>query len=119
MSTTRPSGARSGEHTHKTIYVGFSIDGAMVAAVYPRSECLEVALALPQDIEGGEFKDATHLTWPTMPVCVEVRTKDDLALALGHIDAAAQRVRGGQHDVRRPNEHFIGRVKRGNNKPGP
>jgi hypothetical protein len=96
----------------KTIYVGFSISGEMVAAVYPHKDNLEIALALPEDIEGSEFKDATHLTWPTMPVCVEVRTSDDLAVGLDHIRAAAARVRDGDHDVRRPNEHFIGRVRR-------
>ncbi len=100
----------------KTIYVGFSIDGAMVSALYPRSDCLEIALALPEDIEGTEFKDATHLTWPTMPVCIEVRTRDDERMAAAHLRVAASNVRAGAHDVRRPNEHFIGRVKRGNSR---
>lgn len=100
----------------KTIYVGFTIDGAMVAAIYPRSDCLEIALALPEDIEGAEFKDATHLTWPTMPVCIEVHTKDDLTLALAHASEAARRVSAGAHDVQRPNEHFMGRVKRGTSR---
>lgn len=100
----------------KTIYVGFTIEGQMVAAIYPKNDCLEVALALPEDIEGSEFKDATHLTWPTMPVCIEVRAAGDVALALDHARTAADRVRAGSHDVRRPNEHFIGRVKRGNSR---
>lgn len=98
----------------KTIYVGFSIGGEMVAAVYPRSGFLEIALALPDDIEGGEFKDATHLTWPTMPVCIEVRNQRHLAVALRHLTVAAQRVEMGHHNVRRPNEHFMGRDRRGN-----
>lgn len=100
----------------KTIYVGFTIDGAMVAAVYPRGDRLEVAMALPENIDGPEFKDATHLTWPTMPVAMEVRTPDELVVALDHLRDAANRVRTGEHDVVRPNDHFIGRVKRGNNR---
>lgn len=100
----------------KTIYVGFSLKGEMVAAVYPRSDFLEVALALPEDVEGSGFRDATHLTWPTMPVCIEVRTADDLVLALGHARDAGERVWAGEHDVRRPNDHFIGRVRRGNSR---
>lgn len=96
----------------KTIYVGFSIDGAMVAAMYPHKDNLEIALALPEDIDGSEFKDATHLTWPTMPVCIEVRSAADLRACLGHLRSAASRVRDGEHDVVRPNDHFIGRVRR-------
>jgi hypothetical protein len=101
----------------KTIYVGFTIGGAMVAAVYPRSDCLEVAMALPEDVEGSEFIDATHLTWPTMPVAVSVSDAADLPGALDHLRNAAERVSAGHHDVRRPNEHFIGRVRRGNSRP--
>ena len=100
----------------KTIYVGFSIDGEMVSAVYPRRDFLEIAMALPEDVEGREFKDATHLTWPTMPVAIEVRTTDDLTGAIGHLESAAARVVAGEHDVRRPNDHFIGRVKRGTSR---
>lgn len=100
----------------KTIYVGFVIGGEMVAAIYPRSDHLEVALALPEDIDGREFKDATHLTWPTMPVSVEVRTKPDLAGAVAHVHNAAGRVRVGEHDVRRPNEHFMGRERWGKSR---
>lgn len=100
----------------KTIYVGFTIEGAMVAAMYPRSDCLEIAMALPEDIPGSEFKDATHLTWPTMPVCLEVATDSDATIAVDHVLAAAKRVADGTHDVLRPNEHFIGRTKRGNSR---
>jgi hypothetical protein len=101
----------------KTIYVGFSIRGEMVAAFYPRSDCIEIALALPENAEGDEFKDATHLTWPTMQVCLEVRTEADVTLAIEHLATAAMRVASGQHGVRRPNEDFIGRVKRGISRP--
>ena len=93
----------------KTIYVGFSLDGEMVAAIYPHHDRLEIAMALPENIEGSEFKDATHLTWPTMPVAVEVRSADDTELVLGHLREAFRRVVTCEHDVRRPNEHFRGR----------
>jgi len=102
----------------KTIYVGFSIGDEMVAAIYPRGDWLEIALALPENVEGAEFRDGTHLTWPTMPVSVEVRTASDVAVAKRHLGTAATRVAAGEHRVRRPNEHFIGRVKRGNSGQG-
>ena len=101
----------------KTIYVGFSAGDEMVAALYPRSECLVIALPLPEDVDGPEFKDATHLTWPTMPVSIELRDAGDVQAAMKHLSAAASRVAKGEHRVRRPNEHFIGRVGRGNNLP--
>jgi hypothetical protein len=101
----------------KTIYIGFSLKDEMVAAIYPRSDCFEVAMALPEDIEGPEFRDATHLTWPTMPVSVEVRSEADLPGTLGHLRQAVTNIAGGHHDVRRPNDHFIGRVGRGNTPP--
>ena len=96
----------------KTIYVGFTLGGEMVCAVYPHPNRLEVALALPEDVEGPEFKDATHLTWPTMPVAVEIHNAADTEMVLGHLSTAVGRVATGLHDVRRPPEHFMGRRHR-------
>jgi hypothetical protein len=93
----------------KTIYVGFTLGEDMVCAIYPHPDCLEIALALPEDVEGPEFKDATHLTWPTMPVSIEMRDAGHSKMVLDHLATAVHRVQTGVHDVRRPNEHFIGR----------
>jgi hypothetical protein len=96
----------------KTIYVGFTLGEEMVCAIYPRQGYLEVAMALPEDVEGSEFKDATHLTWPTMPVAVEIRSAADAEMVLVHLATAVHRVATGEHDVRRPPEHFMGRADR-------
>jgi hypothetical protein len=93
----------------KTIYTGFALNGAMVCAIYPHSDHLEIAMALSEDVEGAEFKDATHLTWPTMPVAVEVYSGEDTHLVLSHLREALRRVSAKEHDVLRPNEYFRGR----------
>jgi len=57
-----------------TIYVGFSRNGRMVAAVYPRhGDHLEIALALPVDAKSPLLHDARHLKWPTMQLAVAIR----------------------------------------------
>jgi hypothetical protein len=97
----------------KTIYVGFTFGEEMVCAIYPRQDYLEVAMALPEDVEGSEFKDATHLTWPTMPVAVEIRSAADTDMVLGHLATAVSRVATGLHDVRRPlSTSWGGRIER-------
>ncbi len=96
----------------KTIYVGFTLGEEMVCAIYPHPDRLEVAMALPEDVEGPEFKDATHLTWPTMPVAIEIRSAVETDMVIGHLATAVSRVATGEHDVRRPPEHFMGRADR-------
>lgn len=93
----------------KTIYVGFTLGDEMVAAIYPRRDHLEVAMALDENVEGDEFKDATHLTWPTMPVALEIHDVKDTDLALRHLREALRRIATNEHHVRRANEHFRGR----------
>jgi len=80
----------------KTIYIGFSIDGEMVAAAYPVGDTVEVALALPEDHPSELLKDATHLTWKTMPVLLALTTSDDLSAAKPLCKEAHQRVVSGQ-----------------------
>ena len=58
----------------KTIYIGYDIDGEMVAALYAHADHLEVALALPEDAEGDLIVDASHLTWRTLPVAATIRS---------------------------------------------
>lgn len=90
----------------KTIYVGFEIDGQMVAAAYPALDGVEVALALLEDHPSPHLVDATHLTWRTMPVACKVRSAADIG-PLGELaEAAAERVKNGAHHVDRTPEFF-------------
>lgn len=90
----------------KTIYVGYEINGEMIAALYPRADHLEIALALPEDAESRLLVDASHLTWRTLPVAAIVATADDVSALSGLAAAAAERVRTANHDVLRDNEFF-------------
>ena len=100
----------------KTIYIGYDIDGEMVAALYSHSDHIEVALALAEDHPSGQLIDASHLTWRTLPVSAIVRTVKDLKELSQLVDEACDRVRAGKHDVKRDNEYFMKsrRERRGN-----
>ena len=91
----------------KTIYIGYDLEGIMVAALYPHSDRVELALALPEDHESTLLIDATHLTWKTLPVAAVVKTKGDATETLKLIDEACQRIKDGVHDVERPNDYFM------------
>lgn len=91
----------------KTIYVGYDIDGEMVAALYGHSEQVEIALALPEDALGEILIDASHLTWRTLPVAAILRSSSDLEAFHPLAAEAADRVRRREHDVLRDNAHFI------------
>lgn len=91
----------------KTIYIGYALEGEMVAALYPHADNAELALALPEDEPGDLLIDATHLTWRTMPLAVVVKTKADVAAAANHIATACDGVRSGSHEVHRNNDVFI------------
>lgn len=90
----------------KTIYIGYDIDGEMVAALYGHSDHVEIALALPEDAEGELLIDASHLTWRTIPVAAIVRTKDELDQFISLAGAAVERVRTASHTVLRDNDFF-------------
>ena len=90
----------------KTIYVGLEYQGALVAAIYPHHDRVEVALALPEDHPHPSLIDATHLTWKTMPVAAVLRTPDDLSEAEALVLEAFTRVSTGSHDVELPNDRF-------------
>ena len=49
------------EHDVKTIYISYMVGDQMVAAVYPHSREIEIALALPEDHPSALLRDATHL----------------------------------------------------------
>jgi hypothetical protein len=91
----------------KTIYIGYEIEGSMVAALYGHPDHIELALALDADNPCVMLKDASHLTWRTMPVAIEVHTEDDVSTAMELAGNACARVRSGTHTVHLDNEHFI------------
>ena len=91
----------------KTIYIGYDIDGEMVAALYGHADHVEVALALAEDHPSSQLIDASHLTWKTLPVAAighdaaEVRKMAELVVE------ACNRVRAGLHTVNRDNDFFM------------
>jgi hypothetical protein len=104
----------------KTIYIGYDIDGEMVAALYGHADHVEVALALPEDAVGELLVDAGHLTWRTLPVAAIIRSEDDFDEATSLIASACHRVREREHAVERDNDFFIRsrRERRGQLRPG-
>jgi hypothetical protein len=91
----------------KTIYIGYDIDGEMVAALYGHADHIEVALALPEDAAGSLLVDAIHRNWRTLPVAALARTSSEVAELADLIAAACRRVREREHEVVRDNEFFI------------
>jgi RNA:NAD 2'-phosphotransferase (TPT1/KptA family) len=91
----------------KTIYIGYDIDGEMVAALYGHSDHVEIALALPEDAEGDLLVDASHLTWRTLPVAAIVRSSEELSSFTNLASDAVERVRTASHSVHRDNDYFI------------
>ena len=91
----------------KTIYIGYEISGEMVAALYAHANHIELALAVAEDHPNMVLKDASHLTWRTLPLALEIRSTDDLVLAVELIEEACVRIREGSHDVERDNEYFV------------
>ena len=100
----------------KTIYIGYDIAGEMVAALYGRSDHVEIALALPEDALDDLLIDASHLTWRTLPVAAVVRNTTDVQPFTELASAAVERVRTATHTVNRDNDFFAKsrRERRGN-----
>lgn len=96
----------------KTIYIGFSYGPNMVAAAYPHPGEFEIALALPEKSDDPLLRDATHLTWRTLPVSLIVRSTEDADRLAEFIREAARRVEAGVHEVNRPIEDFATRSRR-------
>lgn len=90
----------------KTIYIGFEFDGEMVAAAYPFARLVEVALALPEDHPSDLLGDATHLTWKTMPVLLQLTSFEDVSASRDLLSEAFSRVKSGTHAVALPNDRF-------------
>ena len=91
----------------KTIYIGYDIDGEMVAALYGHVDHVELALALAEDHPSSQLIDASHLTWKTLPVAAIGHSAVEVNKFRPLIDEACQRVRAGLHDVNRDNEFFM------------
>lgn len=90
----------------KTIYIGFDMTGEMVAAAYGRATQVEIALALPDDHRDNRLQDASHLTWRTLPWCIELASETEVAASELLLREACERVRQGAHDVHRDNDFF-------------
>jgi hypothetical protein len=93
----------------KTIYIGYDLEGEMVAALYAHGDHVEVALALSEAAEGELLVDADHLTWRTLPVAAVLRRKADLGPFKALAAQACDRVRTSSHEVMRDNDFFIRR----------
>lgn len=91
----------------KTIYIGYDINGEMVAALYGHSDHVEIALALSEDAESDLLIDASHLTWRTLPVAAIVSTDSDVPQFASLAAAAVERVQTASHAVNRDNNFFI------------
>ena len=91
----------------KTIYIGYDIDGEMVAALYGHTDHVEIALALAEDAEGDLLVDASHLTWRTLPVAAIVHSLKEVPAFKLMAKVAAERVRTSAHTVNRDNDYFI------------
>ena len=90
----------------KTIYIGYDIEGQMVAALYCREDRVEVALALDENHVSPVLIDATHLTWRSMPVAAVVRNDKDLSVAALLVVEASSRVKAGKNTLNRSSEFF-------------
>jgi hypothetical protein len=93
----------------KTIYIGYTLGSDMVAAVYPNGTYTEIALALPEDPPDDRLVDASHLTWPTLPVAYRVSSQRHIVIAVGLAQSAAHLVAAGQRNKPRPPDFFRGR----------
>ena len=91
----------------KTVYIGYDINGEMVAALYGRSSHVEIALALSEDADDTLLVDARHLTWRTLPVAAIVRNTDDVTKFAHLATIAVDRVQTASHEVNRDNEFFM------------
>lgn len=96
----------------KTIYVGYEINGEMVAAIYGYRDIVEIALSLAEDHESELLRDATHLKWRTLPVSIVVDDSVDRQLIHELIDESCERIISSTHRVDRGSEFFI-KVKKG------
>lgn len=97
----------------KTIYVGYDIGGEMVAALYGHSDHVEVALAVAEDHADTRLLDASHLTWRTLPLALNLKNVSEVSECQALFQEACDQVREQTHDVHRDNDFFVSRKRRG------
>jgi hypothetical protein len=97
----------------KTIYVGYDIGGEMVAALYGHADHVEVALAVAEDHPDARLLDASHLTWRTLPLALNLKNVSEVSECQALLQEACDRVREQTHDVHRDNDFFVSRKRRG------
>ena len=98
----------------KTIYIGYDLNGEMVAASYGHGNHVEVALALAEDHPDERLQDASHLTWRTLPLALNLTSTSSVKQAHSLFEEACSRVGGQSHDVHRDNDYFVARKRRRN-----
>ena len=98
----------------KTIYIGYEINGEMVAALYPHPDHLEIALSLDETFNHPQIGTADHLSWRTLPVSAVITRPAQLNSLKPIFKIAYLRVLNGNHLVSRDNEYF--RKKRGSQR---
>jgi hypothetical protein len=91
----------------KTIYIGYEIDGEMVAAVYGHGNKVEIAMALPENHASSLLQDATHLKWRTLPLSVVVDLSIDQNAIEGLVNESCNRVATKTHRVDRDSDYFM------------
>lgn len=96
----------------KTIYVGYDLDGEMVAALYPHADRVEIALALDEHRHDSLLVDASHLTWRTLPLAAVITSTEQVISFAQLASEASDRVRSAQHTVMRDNDFFKSRRAR-------
>lgn len=79
----------------------------MVAAVYAHSRHVEVALAVAEDNPDSRLRDASHLTWRTLPLLAAAETRSEVDELRPLFEEAVERVRSAVHGVERDNDYFI------------
>lgn len=97
----------------KTIKVVYDIGGEMVAALYGHADHVEVALAVAEDHPDTRLLDASHLTWRTLPLALNLKKVSEVSECQALFQEACDRVREQTHDVHRDNYFFVGRKQRG------
>ena len=85
--------------SYKTIYIAFDLENEMVAAAYPHETHVEIALALAESHSNSNLKDASHLTWRTLPVSLELYSEEELQKHSFLIAEALTRVQIGERNT--------------------
>ncbi|MEC8118348.1 MAG: hypothetical protein VX132_00555 [Actinomycetota bacterium] len=86
--------------------MGVDIGEKMVAAAYPHRRSVEIALALSENHPNSALKDASHLTWRTLPVSLEVSDITEIDQHANLFIEACNRVQRGELNEPRDNEFF-------------